>query len=62
MTHSRHGPFVYACNRHTFGSPNSAGENYASGFTLLSLLGLKPRKKLGRPKNSKDSYQRTRRF
>jgi hypothetical protein len=56
MTHSRHGPFAYACNRHTWGSPKSAGENYLSGFILLSLLSLGPRKKLGRPKNSKDSY------
>lgn len=61
MAH-RHGVFNYACNRHTWGSPNSAGENYAGIPFLLAITGLSlfiAPKKLGRPKGSKDSYERT---
>ena len=64
MARTRHGPFVYACNRHTWGSPNSAGENYAGIPFLLAITGLSlfiPAKTRGRPKGSKDSYKRTRR-
>ena len=43
---------------------NASGENYQSGFSLLSILGLslEPPKKRGRPKGSKDSYKRIRRY
>jgi len=42
--------FNYGSNRRTWGSPNGAGENYASQFSLLSILGLKVRRPRGRPK------------
>ncbi len=42
---------------------NTAGENYLSQFTLWSLLGFSPApKKRGRPRGSKDSYKRVRRY
>jgi hypothetical protein len=39
---------------------STCGENYLSGFSLLSLLGLAPKAKRGRPRGSKDSVKRLR--
>lgn len=54
MAHTKHGPFVYACNRHSWGSPNGSGEHY--GFNLFSLRfwGLAAPRKRGRPVGVRD--------
>ena len=56
-------------SRDCFGQPyagnrqigfSTSGENYLSGFSLMSLLGFAPKGKRGRPRGSKDSYKRIR--